>query len=280
MSSASCGEKEQILNEIYYNCTECSSPIEILSFNQKQNNIEFRCTNKNHKINISIEEYINKMKRFNEKNINNDKCLTHSNKIYESYCLDCNQHLCQECLKSRKHLNHLKNNILEIKPNKDELNKIKNIIENDEKMIERLKIEKIIKNKELNKKSKELKNELNKTKELKIKENEGNMKQELKIYFDEYIKDKENIKKKYETEIKLRKYKYERIINQIRNKYKLKNEMNIIIYKNEIEKLNDEYKKIIQKLGYNKRFENLTNMKRLKQIIYNTYKIYNNNYFN
>ena len=49
------------------------------------------------------------------------------------------------------------------------------------------------------------------------------MKQELKIYFDEYIKDKENIKKKYETEIKLRKYKYERIINQIRNKYKLKN---------------------------------------------------------
>ena len=106
------------------------------------------------------------------------------------------------------------------------------------------------------------------------------MKQELKIYFDEYIKDKENIKKKYETEIKLRKYKYERIINQIRNKYKLKNEMDIIICQNEIEKLNDEYIKIIQKFGYNKRIENLTNMKRLKQIIYNTYKIYNNNYFN
>ena len=87
-------ETEQILNEIYYNCTECSSPIEILSFNQKENNIEFRCTNKNHKINISIEEYINKMKTFNDKNINNDKCLIHNNKIYEFYCLDCNQHLC------------------------------------------------------------------------------------------------------------------------------------------------------------------------------------------
>ena len=56
--------------------------------------------------------------------------------------------------------------------------------------------------------------------------------------------------------------------------------MNIIICQNEIEKLNDEYIKIIQKFGYNKRIENLTNMKRLKQIIYNTYNIYNNNYFN
>ena len=180
-------------------------------------------------MNISIEEYINKMKTFNDKNINNDKCLIQNNKIYESYCLDCNQHLCQECLKSRKHLNHLKNNILEIKPNKDELNKIKKIIENYEKMIKRLEIEKINENKDLNDKIKELKNEVNKNKELKIKENESNMKQELKIYFDEYIKDKENIKKKYETEIKLRKYKYERIINQIRNKYKLKNEMDIIL---------------------------------------------------
>ena len=45
-------------------------------------------------MNISIEEYINKMKTFNDKNINNDKCLIHNNKIYEFYCLDCNQHLC------------------------------------------------------------------------------------------------------------------------------------------------------------------------------------------
>ena len=50
------------LNEINYNCTECSSPIEILSI--KDNNIEFKCINNNHNIKISIKEYINKMKEY------------------------------------------------------------------------------------------------------------------------------------------------------------------------------------------------------------------------
>ena len=178
MNSYSFGETEQILNEIYYNCTECSSPIEILSFNQKENNIEFKCTNKNHKKIMPIKEYINKMKKFNNKSINIDKCLTHNDKIYESYCLDCNQHLCQECLKSRKHLNHLKNNILEIKPNKTELNKIENNIKSYEKMIEQLEKEKKNKSKDLNNKLKELTNKINTTKESKIKEKEKNMKKE------------------------------------------------------------------------------------------------------
>ena len=34
--------QEQIqLNEVYYNCTECSSPIEILSIAEKESSIEF-----------------------------------------------------------------------------------------------------------------------------------------------------------------------------------------------------------------------------------------------
>ena len=32
------------LNEMYYNCTECSSPIEILYINEKANIIEFKCS--------------------------------------------------------------------------------------------------------------------------------------------------------------------------------------------------------------------------------------------
>ena len=46
------------LNEIYYNCNECSSPIEILYINEKANIIEFKCINNNHqKKNINKRIY-------------------------------------------------------------------------------------------------------------------------------------------------------------------------------------------------------------------------------
>ena len=81
------------LNEINYNCTKCSSPIEIISLNEKECSIEFKCINNNHKIKMAIKDYINKMKSFNDKNINNDICDIH-NKKFECYCTDCNKHLC------------------------------------------------------------------------------------------------------------------------------------------------------------------------------------------
>ena len=125
------GSSEQIqLKEIYYNCSECKSPIEIIELNEKQCTIEFKCINNNHKIKMKIKEYIDKMKKYNDKNINNDKCLNkdHKNNIYECYCLDCNQHLCKECLTSKIHKDHNKKIILEIKPNEDELYIMNNII--------------------------------------------------------------------------------------------------------------------------------------------------------
>ena len=47
-----------------YNCTEYSSLIEIISINEKDNIIKFKCNNKDniHK-KISIKEYLNKMKK-------------------------------------------------------------------------------------------------------------------------------------------------------------------------------------------------------------------------
>ena len=42
-------EQKIQLNNIYYNCTECSSSIEILSINEKESIIEFICINNNHK---------------------------------------------------------------------------------------------------------------------------------------------------------------------------------------------------------------------------------------
>ena len=109
------------LKEILYNCNECSSPIELLSIDEKEYMIEFICINNNHKKKISIKEYIDKMKKYNNKNTNKDKCDGHNNKEYECYCLDCNKHLCKECLKTRDHINHRKNSIIEIQPNKNEL---------------------------------------------------------------------------------------------------------------------------------------------------------------
>ena len=40
---------EQSKDEIYYNCTECPSSIEILSIDENECIIEFQCINNNHK---------------------------------------------------------------------------------------------------------------------------------------------------------------------------------------------------------------------------------------
>ena len=112
------------LNELYYNCTECQSHIEILSIKEKESIIEFKCLNNNHRKKIPIKEYINKMKDFNNKNINDDICNNH-NKKYKCYCLNCNKHICKDCLKSRNHINHNKCILIEFQPNEKELRELK-----------------------------------------------------------------------------------------------------------------------------------------------------------
>ena len=64
------------LNDIYYNCSECFSPIEIINMNEKTNIIEFQCINSKHRKKISIKEYIIEMKKFNNKNLNNQVSLS------------------------------------------------------------------------------------------------------------------------------------------------------------------------------------------------------------
>ena len=98
-------------NNIYYNCTECSSLIDIISINEEENIIEFKCLNKkdNHgKKIMSIEEYLTKMEKYKNKETNNDICNIHNKSKYISYCFDCNEHLCTQCLKKRTHINHKK----------------------------------------------------------------------------------------------------------------------------------------------------------------------------
>ena len=99
------------LTEINYNCTECSSPIEIFSINENTNEIEFKCINETNQMNkiMPLKEYFKKMEKFKQNKINEDRCKIHllykENK-YISFCLDCNMNLCSECLKSRTHLHH------------------------------------------------------------------------------------------------------------------------------------------------------------------------------
>ena len=207
-------------NELYYNCTECSSAIEILSLNENEYSIEFQCINNNHKKKMPIKEYINKMKNFNDNNINNDICNIHNLK-YECYCLDCNIHLCKDCLKFRNHINHIKNSIIEIQPNNKELNIYEKLINNYENKIENLQRGKI-----------------NKLKENKNKNDNLNLKE-----IDNKLENLSDIKR-------LNDIIYNTYINYNNNYYNSINIQNILINSknnNEINnELNDEYENIIK----------------------------------
>ena len=93
------------LNNLYYNCTKCSSPIVVTLIDEKSNEIEFKCHE--HHLKMDIGEYIEKMKQYRDKNINSETCDRHNNK-YFSYCFDCNKHLCEECAKIENHIYHYK----------------------------------------------------------------------------------------------------------------------------------------------------------------------------
>ena len=190
------------LNEIYYNCSECSSSIEIKSINEKEYSIEFKCIKNNHRIKMPIKDYITKMKKFNDKKINNDRCpFKNHNLEYVGYCINCKNHLCKECLKSRDHISHNKTMIIEIQPNNKELNIIENMIKSYEDKIEILEKEKLIKTMEISNKFREFKNKLDKQKESKMKENKYKMEKELKLKKDLYITNK----KKYQKNIIIKK---------------------------------------------------------------------------
>ena len=139
--------------KICFSCTECSSAIELLKIDEKNNSMDFKCLNKkSHGIkNISIKAYFQKMKENKQSNINeyNVKCKDHIDKNFTHFCLDCNVHLCRDCLGSRIHLDHRKNDIIEMKPCEEELNIIDKVIKYYKNELNNLKIEKKKKTEEL-----------------------------------------------------------------------------------------------------------------------------------
>ena len=218
-----------INNNDYYNCSECSSLIEILSINEENNTIEFNCLNKNKnhsKRIMPIDEYLDSMNKFNNNNINlnKDYCEIHKNNKYICYCFNCQKHLCNECLKTRDHIEHFKNYIIEIQPIKEELDIIQEVMNDYKVRIEKLKNEKSLKLQKLNDNLNDNKIKENKKIEEKIQKNEKNKINELKLNNDKYLGDINKIKIKYFEELKKRKNIFLNDKKDIYNKYKLLDE--------------------------------------------------------
>ena len=138
-------------NKIGYNCSECSSLIEIISMNEDNNTIEFNCiNNNNHSNKIEIKEYLDKMEKYNNNKNLNERCKIHNNiNDYVNYCFECKLHLCKECLKSKIHKNHNKEYIFELQPNEEEINIVEKRFEYYNNYIKKIEIEKENKIKEL-----------------------------------------------------------------------------------------------------------------------------------
>ena len=263
-------------NKMYYNCSECSSTIEIMKFDE--NNIEFKCNN-NHNIKMDIKNYLNKMKKYNNIKINDKTCEQHGDE-YLSYCFDCNMHLCKECLKLGKHSYHYKIILMELIQNGDSLNEVFELIKQNKNKLKDLNIIKNktekklynIKDKNIN----EIKNKLNKKKVL------NNKKEEKEITTIHYNFEKEikKLKEEYENKIKIIKFKYDKNINNIKNKFKIINNIDNYIYNKKICDLERNVKFKIESYKFKERIEKLSDFNEIIEIIYNTYIKYNNNYYN
>ena len=94
------------IDSYQYNCTKCTSLIEIISLNDKLDEIEFRCLNNSHRIKKGLNDYLNDMKsyKFAASFKNKCECAGHKESHYEYYCLSCGKHLCKACLESKEHL--------------------------------------------------------------------------------------------------------------------------------------------------------------------------------
>ena len=268
------------LKDIGYCCSDCPSLIDILSINEKNDIIKFICSNKekSHKKTLKIKEYLEKIKNFKKNSgINSDTCKEH-NKIYKSYCLDCSEHLCEECQKFGIHICHHKINVVEIEPIDEELKIIEKIIDYYTNRIgdfER-------KNITLSKRMKEILNfeeeKISKIKNQKIKKLNDEKENSLETNKKQYLEEIKIIKEKFEKALKLKKINYENRKNEIISEYKLSKEKINFLYAKK-EKMFK--KKIMDKFNYldlKKEIEKFNNIKTLEKNM-NLFDIFNNIFF-
>ena len=180
----------------------------------------------------------------NEKSI---KCLLHPKEKNISFCLKCNIHICKECMKSKKHINHSKINIIEILITDEVKNMLNDIINIYEERITQFKKEKE-------------KNEI--------------------ILFDEKIANKEKKEKEkndkikeIQKELKKELEKNKKLLNDSLNKLKLEYENNVKLCKNNFNISNDNIRRKYERL-------NIYYIKKFNKEHYSIEKEYNNNISN
>ena len=266
---------KESLKEFCYTCTECPSTIEIISINESENSIKFKCLNvESHGKKLHLKDYFQKINNYKETLLDGlkvecQKHLSSKNNIFVGYCLDCNCQLCQNCLKTRIHFNHKKNSILEIEPKQEELNIIDKVIQIYKKQLKKLES----KQENNNKKLEDAKNLKNKLEQInKIKEEV-----ELEIKKQKFLHDMKNIQKIFEKILKYRKNQFINDCIKIKNKYRSINNKEFIHFNLKKEKLIEKYNNDIKR--FDERIQNLNNIIKINESIYYFY-IYKKNYYN
>ena len=212
----------------------------------------------------------------NEKSV---KCLLHPNKENLAFCLKCNTHICIECKRSRKHIGHKKNDIVEVlvtEEIKDILNGIINIYK-----------ERIIKlNEEKEKKGIELINKKENEKEKKEKQKKEKIKEVQKELEKELLENEKllndnlyQLKIKYENEVKICNNKFKILNTKIKKKYRSINDYYNRKFNEELYYLEKEYNDNVSNLEYDKKLNINKNLLLINQILKNTQENYPDNYY-
>ena len=198
------------------------------------------------------------------------KCPTHYQNNNKSFCIDCNTHLCEDCMKQRKHMKHKKVNIIEIEPSYEEINTLLKLINEYKNNVSNAKIEKHNKLIELetkyNKDKEKAKEEYNKI----IVNSKINLKNELKKNEKKFYDEVNKLKEKMEKENK--------IINE---KYKQIDDNNKTNFDKTIDTLDKNYKNEIYNttILIDEKINHYNELLKINEIIYNTYDKYRENYY-
>ena len=175
----------------------------------------------------------------NEKNI---KCLLHPEEKNVAFCLECNTHICNKCMISKNHINHTKNNIIEVSVTDKMKNILNDIINFYKKRIMQLNDQKEKKEMELLKIKEDNKEKKEKQKKNKLQELLEELKKELILNEKKLNDNLYKLKLKYENDVKLCKNKFNLSKVNIEKKYQRLNISYNKKLKEEIYNIEKEYK--------------------------------------
>ena len=208
-------------------------------------------------------------------------CLLHPQNYNLSYCLDCNCHICKECIEHRKHMRHNIRAIKDNQPSNEELENLLNLINKYKDQINNSKLEKNNKlfeketkfNEDMEKEKTEYKTSfinIKKNLQKELTENENNFNNKIA-----------EIKKKYEKEINKQKKlcaENKKTINEEYEKKIIKKKKEYDTNLDELEKKYKEDKNDIEN-SFKKEINQINELLNLNTIIYNTYNKSKENYF-